>query len=181
VHFIHEFSPIPERFWSFETGQPFDTCKMCGTGLLGTDTNYLIEKALKDGEVLFEYAVCLDCQRRMQQELSTESLQRIQGYFERQVDLEVRRHQLLAQYGMDCDGWLEQCMVKGFPVRECHEVQIYAHCVGEQLAYAGMPYALCGEVMEEVIELLSPESLGALELLSDELLGLDYPKGFLVF
>lgn len=73
---------IPRILHSMETGQPFRTCIECGSDLDASTKPYGIEKVLRQGEVIFEYAICADCTFVMMREFSKESLQRMAAYAE---------------------------------------------------------------------------------------------------
>ena len=70
---------IPKWFYPFLEDRPFKRCLICEQELLGGDVQYLIEKAWKGTEVIFEYAICLACIESQQEELSLESLGRKEG------------------------------------------------------------------------------------------------------
>lgn len=72
----HDYIPLPEIFWSFETGQPMEHCSLCGCDLMVPDTNYLIEKAFKNRETVFEHALCLKCYTDAHESLSAARLMR---------------------------------------------------------------------------------------------------------
>jgi hypothetical protein len=173
--------PVPEIFWSFETGQPIDRCSLCNRDLMEPGTNYVIEKAFRDGETVFEHALCLHCHCDCQGELSEESMERIQAYFAERVDLEHRPAEQLKKHGTDCAGWIAHCMVKGYPAAECGEYQLYGFCIDKDLVFNGAPYMLSGEVVDEIIDQLSDQTLGALGDISDRLFGIGAPQDFLVF
>ena len=50
-------------------------------------------------------------------------------------------------------------MIKKMKVDDCREYQIYAHCKGQRLNMDNPPYMLSGEVMEELLPLLSNETI----------------------
>lgn len=172
--------PVPEIFWSFETGKPMRRCSLCHCDLMAEGTQYLIEKAFRDGETMFEHALCLQCHFQCLEEMSEESIDNIQAYFAERVEPGDRPALLLEQYGTDHKRWLGKCMVKGYPVEECGEYQIYAFCSGRDLLFSGAPYMICGEVVDEILELLSSETRGTLADLSDRLFGIDAPNDLLV-
>lgn len=173
--------PLPEIFWSFETGRPMQHCSLCGCGLMEPGTQYLIEKAFKNSETVFEHALCLSCYSDAHESLSQESRQRIEDYFAARVDINRRQRDFMEQYGTDHGKWIGHCMVKGFPVREVEEYQLYGFCVDHDLIFSGAPYVLCGDVIDEIMDLLSEETLGVMNDLSEKLFGIDAPKDLLVF
>lgn len=175
-----DFLPIPDIFWSFETGKPIDHCKLCGRDLLEPGTNYLIEKAFKNAETIFEHALCLPCYTECHASMSEDSRTRIRDYFTERVDMDARQENFLASYGTKHEKWISHCMVKGYPIREIDEYQIYGFCIDKDLIFSGAPYMICGDVIEEILELLSAETLGVMSDLSQKLFGTDVPHDLLV-
>ena len=78
---------IPKDFYDFE-GNAFTHCKNCQIDLLNPAQAYTIEKAVKvypEGlgeQVIFEHAICLSCSKQLSEEISKESKERLQNYFE---------------------------------------------------------------------------------------------------
>ena len=73
--------PIPDFMQSvFEEG-PFRKCVSCGAAL-DSERFYQIQKAWRNGEVVFEMAICTECAARTIREFSQESLERMQAFFE---------------------------------------------------------------------------------------------------
>ncbi|MDQ8204491.1 hypothetical protein [Pelagicoccus sp. SDUM812003] len=178
--FFDEFSPVPKAFWSFETGRPFQRCTLCDRDLFEPDTNYLVEKAFRKKETVFEYAMCYDCYQEHQKTLSRKSLKLIDNYFEEHVDIEQRRKEMTAAHQKRTRSWLGHCMIKGTPRWKCEEHQIFGWFVDRDIVFNGLPYMLSGEAMDEIIQLLSPETLGVLEDFSERLFGIDLPQHFLL-
>ena len=87
--FVPNFIPLPAVFHSFAEEGPFTKCTICNEFLLEDGNPYLIHKAFHRGEVIFEYAMCLHCRSKMQEELSAESLERINSYMD-QYHIEKR-------------------------------------------------------------------------------------------
>ena len=157
------YIPIPESFWSFETGRPFTQCLVCAGDLSGDGTQYLVEKAFSHGEVVFEYALCMDCRATLEGELSRQSLKLIGNYFDEHVDVIGRARRLLNDGNGDPKPWLSQCLVKGTPITESTEYQIFGHCDGSDMLFSIFPYAISGEAIEDVVKLLSPQTKGFLD------------------
>lgn len=175
-----EFGPIPKDFHSFETGEAFKNCSVCHTDLFKPNTNYLIEKAFKKKETLFEYAICYECYLEFQKSLSKKSRELVDNYLEEHVDIEKRTEQMFAKYGRRTRSWLGHCMIRGTPRWKCEEHQIYGWFVDNEMAFNGPPYMLSGAVIDDIVERLSPETIGALNDFSDKLFGIDLPQGFVL-
>lgn len=172
IEIINEFKSIPKVFKTFVSEEYFRNCIVCNKNLLHDGTQYLIEKAIKNGYVEFEYSVCLDCAAKMRKQLSSESLQRIEKHFNRQVDLDVRRKRLLNDNGTDIDSWLSQCLFTGSPIDTLDEYQIYAHCDGYDLLFTYMPYMISGEALEDMQKLLSKKTKDELDGFVDDFFSL---------
>ncbi|WP_258102937.1 hypothetical protein [Marinoscillum sp. MHG1-6] len=150
--------PIPREFYSASTGVLFAHCIECDKNLLDGDTEYLIEKAVKNypgydaQDTIFDYAICLSCAHQMHSKMSAESLNKIQDYFNENIDF-AHKQQLMEQG--QAEMMTQTCMIKGTPRDGSSEFQLYAHCKGNQLVMGNPPYMISGEAMEEIIELLS--------------------------
>lgn len=152
---------IPSDFYSFETNAPFERCVECDRFLLDDDTEYLIEKAVKTykgfdaKDTVFDYAICMDCAETLRKEISPESWQKIMGYFQENMDMEKRLEMMNTHPNQN----LQSCMIKGIDVNSCREYQVYAHCKGTKLNMQNPPYLISGEVMEELLPLLSEKTV----------------------
>ena len=152
---------IPSDFYSFETVSLFERCIECEKYLLDGETEYLIEKAVKNyknfdaNDIVFDYAMCMDCAENLRKEISPESWQKMKGYFQENIDIE--KH--LEMINGNPDKNLQSCMIKGTNVSQCQEYRIYAYCKGTKLNMENPPYLISGEVMEEIIPLLSDKTV----------------------
>lgn len=175
---IREYIEIPPVFRSDMTGQMFERCLVCERYLLEDGVPYLIEKAYKyrqqfrTREIIFEYAMCLDCQEELRNSFSRESRIRIDQYFAEHVDLARRRRELLESAAMDVDQWLSQCVIKKTPLAEMDEYQMLCQCDGRYMLFAYLPYTLSGAAMDEIMQLLSNKTLDRLDGFIDEYFGL---------
>ncbi len=175
---IREYVEIPPMFRSDLTGEPIDRCLVCERFLLDDGVQYLIEKAYKQRpqfhsrEIIFEYAVCLDCHAEMRSSFSEESLVRIDAYFNRHVNLAKRRAQLLKTEGLNLERWVSSCVINGTPVEAMNEYQMLCQCDGKNLLFAYLPYTLGGEAMDELMQLLSNKTLDQLDGFVEQYFGL---------
>lgn len=153
--------PIPSEFYSFETKAPFERCIECEKYLLDDDTEYLIEKAVKTYEgfdakdVVFDYAICMDCADNLRNEISKESWDSMMRYFQENMDLQQR----IDMQNQSPEENLKQCMIKKTNIDLCREYQVYAHCKGGKLNMENPPYMISGEVMDELLPLLSDKTI----------------------
>lgn len=154
-------SDIPVDFYSFETNEPFSHCIECNTWLLDEKTEYLVEKAIKNyqgykaTDVIFDYAICMDCAESRRKAISSESMRSIMRYFQANISEEMRALHVERSATEN----LNHCLVKGISREECDEFQIFAHCVGRQLHESNPPYMVCSQVVEELITELSAKTI----------------------
>ena len=176
-HFpLVKWTEIPKVFWSDLSNQPFEHCIHCEKYLLEEDTEYLIEKAIQSTEkegvysTIFEYAICFDCADQMKAQLSESSIQNINRFYAEHVDMDARREQLIAHTENTERDWLKNCIVKHKPYQAGSEYQIYGQCSGKRFLYFDMPFMISGEAMEEMIELISDETMDELDRFKDDLI-----------
>lgn len=158
-HHTEIISEIPEIFYNSKTGKPHERCFHCQKSLLESDTLYIIEKAFREGSIVFDYAVCLQCQEKTWYELvSRNSDQKLMSYFSKKIDVESRLNSFAGKHKNHIDEWLKYCLFTGKPIAECRDYQIYAQFDGDILPYVIMPYALSDEAIEEISMLLSKKT-----------------------
>ncbi len=149
-------APIDKAFYPFDSEQRFQECTMCKKKLT-EHSEFLIEKANKGTDVIFEIAICVPCAMAMQKQLSVESTERIEKYMSR-VDFQARAQYFLDNPTNNIEDYIGHCVVSGKPIDKKEEHQIYSYCTGDNMLYSAMPYAISGEIMAEIQELLSPET-----------------------
>lgn len=134
----------------------------------------MIEKAFKRSpqldteEIVFEYAMCLACAEKMRETLSQESKQRVDGFFfSRYMSHAVRQEDPNKQVEQQ----LEQCWFTGEQISELSEYHIVGLCrdnkmLSDQVMSMGMT------ALDQVQELLSPETKDELDRFIDDITGL---------
>jgi hypothetical protein len=153
------YEQIPKDFYSFETGAPFTHCIECGKNLMDGQP-YLIEKAFKNHieydvkDTVFDYALCMKCAEGLRNEMSKESQAAIMKFFSEKMDF----HQHLSRAGRLTEENISSCMITGKPASKCTEYQIYAYCIGDRVSPEIPPYMISGEVMDQLLPLLSKKT-----------------------
>jgi hypothetical protein len=175
---LKEYIAIPKVFHSFATGKPFERCIVCEKKLQEDGTQYIIEKSFRQyqgygvSDVIYEYAMCIHCTVAMQQALSEDSLAVIDNYLKSRVNLVERRKHLLNKYRTNINGWLSTCLISGKPASESAEYQIYGHCDGGDLLFTYLPYMISADALEDLNDLISPETRDVLNDFIDNHFGL---------
>lgn len=161
---------IPVELYSEDSKQPHEHCLKCKS-ILNTATGYGIQKIYKnypDGEcqVLFDFALCLECMEEARAELSIESRQRIDAF------MQERMYQL-ALSGVNPQDRFEEgrCTLSGKLLRQAQDYQVIALCKGNKLLES--PIYLSDDITSQIQELLSAESREELDRFSEN--NLDWP------
>lgn len=159
----HQFN-LPDDLLNPDTGEHFTHCLNCGDLLSKCDQGHVVEKAIKryaDGheETIFAYAMCIDCVLEMQQSLSSHSKQRMGQFMYERTQLN-REHQ---QRPLTFDDRTAHCAVNGTERVDEDEYMLCAHIQNGQLTQGIFPYMLGGRAMDELMMLMSEETLGFLD------------------
>lgn len=168
---------IPQIFLPHKSDQPFSNCINCQSNLLDENTEYVIEKAIRQYreyqtyDVVFEYAMCMSCAQLMRRELSRESLEQVEQFMHKS-NLLKSRQTLINQNDWNIDHWLSHCAVSGLAMESQEEYQLFAHCRGGQLVFSAMPYMISGIVAEAMSELLSAKTRDELNRFVDDNFGI---------
>jgi len=174
---LAEYSDIPSIFYSDLTGKPFETCIHCDIDLINSGVNYIIEKAFIQTlpylvkNTIFEYAMCLNCWEKVRKNLSVVSLNNLQEFFQKKVDFKLRNKELHSKEdNLNIDNWISNCIINNSAMNEAKEFQLACHCIGDQIIYDQLPYMLSGEAADELIELISNQTLGEMDDFKDKLI-----------
>jgi hypothetical protein len=168
---------IPEIFYSFDTKKPFCNCIVCERDLMEIGTHYFVEKSIKKypnstaTDVIFEYAICLECAMEMRETLSKDSMEKIDEYFDSRVNLLSRWKELNREQDYSIDKWISNCIVTEKHKDELTDYQIYAHCESDKMLFSLMPYMISGEIIETVSGLLSKKTKDELDGFMEKYLG----------
>lgn len=151
---MKEEKVIPAEFYSFETNQPFEKCIECSCELLVDEKEYVVEKAFRNypgftaKDVIFDYAICMDCAMQIQKRISSESMENIQNYMKRK----------LSERDFFAEPNQNTCLITNRKSEECTEYQIFAFCRGKHLNESMPAYMISGEIIAELSEILSEQT-----------------------
>lgn len=165
---MSEDKNIPKKFYNTLTEKPFEECLSCGTSLLEPEVRYVIEKAVKrfpdldTEEVIFEYAMCLNCAQSLRENLSKDSRERIDLYMRERM-LEVTRNFREYQEQGDPEASIKNCIITGKGIGSVMNYQLYAHCQGGKIIPDEGPFMISGQALEEIAELLSDKTRDELD------------------
>ena len=138
---------IPFELYSEYEERPFHTCTRCGETLLDYSEGYHVAKIIKNGEAVFEYALCFTCHSGMVAEFSSESRQALENFY-----LENMNPSL----GLDGCGLCSMERLKF----EDKEYSIGAMCQGKNMIDG---FIICSSCMEKTNSLISSKTQGVWE------------------
>ena len=168
---------IPQLFHSHDSESLFTNCLCCDEPFLESGNEYVIEKAFTSyanyniSDTVFEYAMCLDCLILLQNQMSKTSLKRVETYFEQNVDIHERIRKS-NDGDIDIYDRLSHCMVKGTPLLDLSEYQVFGLFREDRMLVGPFPYIIGGDAMDEIAQLLSNETLGEIDGFMDTHFGL---------
>lgn len=157
-------SDIPPLFRSSETGDFIQHCLVCERKLLD-GAEYMIEKAfvnypgMNTQDLIWEYAICLDCINEMKSEYSEESNRKIAEYFQSHMNFSLQE-KLDSEDNLDADDWTSKCIVSGKKKELCSQYQVYAYCIGDKCTFENAPFMIADDAIDEVVKLISDKTLG---------------------
>lgn len=99
-------------------------CVQCGNAVGADGEPYYVERALRRGEPLFEYAMCDACVFALQSELSRESIERVTAVWYSRFDVDARWRRL--GDGLDPGPLVDACVLEGTPRAQLEEFQVWA-------------------------------------------------------
>lgn len=131
---------------------------------------YIIEKALKPGDTIYEYAICFECVEKSRHRISRESMGKMELFFSERVKPLEHRANMIQKFDLDYRFWLDHCVVHGTPIEEMLEYQIMAHCHGPYMVFSVFPYCIGEQAADELVSLLSASTLRELDDFGEELI-----------
>ena len=154
-------SNIPKIFYSEETGDLHKTCILCDDLILQYENGYIIEKAFKRNvktgkfDLVFEYALCTECQQSLSKEMSEKSMRNIQKYFQ----LYKSNISGLSSSEFDISKRLSNCMIKDTKVNEMNEYQIAGQFYkNSMIVFDAFPFAVGEIAINEIQEMISEKT-----------------------
>ena len=164
---------IPKEFFSEKTGEKFTNCIYCGKSLDKSEHGYFIEKAYNNNpktnetEIIFEYAICLDCIQETQNELSEKSLKNIQMYFK----LYTKNKNIAEDDLLNTKKRITNCFITNKPVSSYKEYQIAGFFIDDCIIFTDLyPLSIGEYAIEEIQELISDKTRDYLDKFKDKVI-----------
>ncbi len=163
---------IPKQFYSYLSEKPIEHCIKCEKYLLDDRTIYFIEKAIKNNEVEFEYAICSDCAEKMKGTMSKESVANMENYFKENSNIKGYQEKLLHEEELEIEDFIENCIVTGTSLNDTEEYQLVGVFEGERIYPYAVPFAISMQATEEINEILSKETKDEMNGFIDDFIGI---------
>ena len=153
------FQEIPSEFYCDSNDSVFKECTFCRKNLLTCSETYMIEKSFKinpnNGKknTVFEYAICMSCNLKKMNAMSSESISNIKSYM--QENFSQESFELKTNSGSNL---FEKCAVTGKNIQELSEYNIIGQFFSKKMVLGHFPILLSPRIGEEIQELLSQET-----------------------
>ena len=165
-----EMGPARDLLCPFDGGW-YRRCVRCDAAIDGPDQLHYVERALRDGEPMFEFALCQACVREVGDELSDESMLRLGSFLLAHLDVDDRQERL--EDADDAGPLVDRCLLSRRPRTELQEFQVWAWCRGPALvADAFAPAVVSGSMMEQLASGLSRQTRDSMDGFIRDHLGL---------
>ncbi len=146
-------SEVPPIFHSLEKDEPFSHCISCEQVLNELSVPYTVSKVFKGPECVFEYAICQTCRLEMSQSFSPESRQKIDTFFNNQVNLADRT---LALEGSEHHtDWMQSCLTCRTPAHEIKDYSMACMAFSNTLVFDPFPMMVCSACEQKIQKQLS--------------------------
>ena len=119
-----------------------------------------------------EMAICEDCRDKISEELSKDSMMRINAFVEERCDWEQRFEDSQDWDPEDLEQWLGNCVLLKTPASECKEYQIAAVCRGGLMSIDLLPILISGAASEEMQKLMSKKTRDRLGEMVEDFFGM---------
>lgn len=153
------FQDIPADFYCDSNDSVFEECTFCRKKLFTSSGSYMIEKSFKinpnNGKknTVFEYAICMSCNLKKMNAMSSESVSNIKLYM--QENFSQEDWELKINSGSNL---FKKCAVTGKNVKELSEYNIIGQFLSNKMVVGHFPILLSPSIGEEIQELLSQET-----------------------
>ena len=150
---------IPPQFCSEESGEPMGRCVVCGSHVLAREDPYVIDKAYRCGQLLYEAVMCWACLEWFETGQSRRSRHVLEQYMEAN-NYRDRHYEALLEFSAGrIEPWIANCGITGRSLAGADTYQYKA--VGMQrdiLLLPQFPMGMSSDAADEMWRLLSPES-----------------------
>jgi len=129
---LSDLPPVPEELHSLEFDGPFTRCTQCKRSIGGEEDAepYQLQKVMKFGEPIIEFALCNCCHGELCESFSKLTTERLEAYFEAHAKPDLA-------HGIDA------CLFCVMPRRELEEYNLAGHCLFNRLIFGSCICVTC--------------------------------------
>lgn len=138
--FLLELEEIPPELHSLEFDGPFTLCTQCKCELEKDSRPYQLQKVMKRGEPIIEFALCEQCHEELIRSFSETTKERLEAYF--------------MEHARD-DFAIDACIFCGIPKRELEEYNLAGHCIFDRMI---MGSCVCLDCLLKIQPLISKQT-----------------------
>lgn len=146
---------IPPIFHSVELDAPFESCCRCHQKLNEISTPYMINKQFDRGECVLEFALCQPCHISVTNEMSEESKETTQKFFDERTDMAARSEELETA---EADEWIRCCVACGKTPSSKEPFSLGGMVLNGLFVFDPYPLMVCGNCQTEVENRLSEQT-----------------------
>ena len=77
---------------------------------------------------------------------------------------------MIEENQLEAEKWLNHCVVTNKSIDDLDEYQIYGQFKGNRLVFGLFPYTISGEVLDQIIHLISAKSLDEMNGFKDQII-----------
>ncbi len=147
--------PIPPAFHSVEHDSPFSSCCRCERPLDEIGEPYVINKQFDRGECVLEFALCQPCHISVTDDMSEESKETTQKFFEENTDMDARSEELT---DADPEDWIRHCIACGKIPNSKESFSLGGMVMDGGFVFDPYPLMVCGDCQSEVESRLSAQT-----------------------
>lgn len=143
------------EFHSYETDEAFTECCDCGCNLHDAGM-YIINQSFAGEECVFEFAMCLDCREKLNNQLSENSRVAMFDFMHDNADMESRLEKL--GHDSDTEQYIENCVTCGKARTDSKSYTIGAMFTGNHLIKGPFPLLICDDCESKMADTISDET-----------------------
>ncbi len=143
------------QFNSYETHRPFTHCCDCGCKLNDADM-HIINQSFVGEECVFEFAMCLDCREKINDQFSEESKVSMFDFMHDNADMESRQETL--GHDSPAEAYIENCITCGKARPEAKSYTLGAMFSRSDLIKGPFPLLICDDCETRMAEAISEET-----------------------
>ena len=143
------------EFHSYETEEAFTECCDCGCNLQDVEM-YVVNQSFAGNECVFEFAMCLQCREKINDQLSEDSRVAMFDFMHDHADMQTRLEKL--GHDSDTGQYIENCVTCGKSRADAKSYTLGAMFTGYCLIKGPFPLLICDDCESKMADSISDET-----------------------